>query len=227
MIISNHPDLKQVADRFGIDFFVFPINKENKAEQEAKELELLKQYNINFVVLARYMQVLSPQLIDSYPDRIINIHHSFLPAFAGAKPYHGDAFQIKADVLILKYAQFTYGLDRDVVNKLETIDSATEAKLPKVGGFYFSNSHHITNTDHLLFIGVPPLRQFGYKEIREFGRKALISIASSKPQAETLLMTIHERYCCLGVGAGRTLQPALPARRKETAVVPEIKIQLR
>jgi formyltetrahydrofolate deformylase len=88
LIISNHPDLKPVADQFGIDYFVFPINKENKAEQEAKELELLKQYNINFVVLARYMQVLSPQLIDSYPDRIINIHHSFLPAFAGAKPYH-------------------------------------------------------------------------------------------------------------------------------------------
>lgn len=88
LIISNHPDLKPVADQFGIDYFVFSINKENKAEQEAKELELLKQYNINFVVLARYMQVLSPQLIDSYPNRIINIHHSFLPAFAGAKPYH-------------------------------------------------------------------------------------------------------------------------------------------
>lgn len=88
LIISNHPDLKPVAEQFGIDYFVFHINKENKAEQEAKELELLKQYNINFVVLARYMQVLSPQLIDSYPNRIINIHHSFLPAFAGAKPYH-------------------------------------------------------------------------------------------------------------------------------------------
>ncbi|MBP1640070.1 MAG: formyltetrahydrofolate deformylase [Bacteroidetes bacterium] len=88
LIISNHPDLKSVAERFGIDFHTFPITKETKAEQEAKELELLKEYNINFVVLARYMQVLSPQLIDSYPDRIINIHHSFLPAFAGAKPYH-------------------------------------------------------------------------------------------------------------------------------------------
>lgn len=88
LIISNHPDLQQVAERFGIDYYIFPITKDTKAEQEAKELELLKLYNINFVVLARYMQVLSPEFIDCYPNRIINIHHSFLPAFAGAKPYH-------------------------------------------------------------------------------------------------------------------------------------------
>lgn len=88
LIISNHPDLQSVAEQFGIDYHIFPVTKETKAEQEAKELELLKQYNINFVVLARYMQVLSSEFIDSYPNRIINIHHSFLPAFAGAKPYH-------------------------------------------------------------------------------------------------------------------------------------------
>lgn len=88
LIISNHPDLKHVADRFGIPFHVFPITKENKAEQEAKEMELLKENGVNFIVLARYMQVISEQMIEAYPSRIINIHHSFLPAFVGAKPYH-------------------------------------------------------------------------------------------------------------------------------------------
>jgi formyltetrahydrofolate deformylase len=88
LIISNHPDLQIVAERFGIDFHLFPITKESKAEQEAKEIALLKEYRINFVVLARYMQVLSADFINQYPDKIINIHHSFLPAFAGAKPYH-------------------------------------------------------------------------------------------------------------------------------------------
>ena len=88
LIISNHPDLATVAQRFGIDFQVFPVNKENKAEQEAEELALLKKYNIDFIVLARYMQVVSEDFISHYPNRIINIHHSFLPAFMGAKPYH-------------------------------------------------------------------------------------------------------------------------------------------
>jgi formyltetrahydrofolate deformylase len=88
IIISNHPDLQSVAERFGIEFHLFPINKENKAEQEANEIELLKKHNIDFIVLARYMQVVSEDFINQYPNRIINIHHSFLPAFVGAKPYH-------------------------------------------------------------------------------------------------------------------------------------------
>lgn len=88
LIISNHPDLKPVAERFGIPFYVFPITKENKMEQEQAEIELLHENKINFIVLARYMQVVSEKLIEEYPNRIINIHHSFLPAFVGAKPYH-------------------------------------------------------------------------------------------------------------------------------------------
>ncbi|WP_294635267.1 formyltetrahydrofolate deformylase [uncultured Bacteroides sp.] len=88
LIISNHPDLQHVAERFGIPFYLFPITKETKAEQEQKEMELLAKYNVNFIVLARYMQVISEQMINAYPNRIINIHHSFLPAFVGAKPYH-------------------------------------------------------------------------------------------------------------------------------------------
>ncbi len=88
LIVSNHETLKPVADRFGIPFYYFPINRENKQEQEAAEIKLMEENNIDFVVLARYMQVLSEDFVKQYPNRIINIHHSFLPAFAGAKPYH-------------------------------------------------------------------------------------------------------------------------------------------
>jgi len=88
LIISNHDTLRPVAQRFGIDFQLIEKNSKNKAEQELREIEILQQYNIDFVVLARYMQVLSDSFVANYPNRIINIHHSFLPAFAGAKPYH-------------------------------------------------------------------------------------------------------------------------------------------
>ena len=88
LIISNHPDLQHVAERFGIPFHLFPITKETKEEQEKKEMELLAKHKVNFIVLARYMQVISEKMIDAYPNRIINIHDSFLPAFVGAKPYH-------------------------------------------------------------------------------------------------------------------------------------------
>ena len=88
LIISNHPDLQHVAERFGIPFYLFPITKENKLEQERREMEVLAKHKVNFIVLARYMQVVSEHLINAYLNRIINIHHSFLPAFVGAKPYH-------------------------------------------------------------------------------------------------------------------------------------------
>lgn len=88
LIISNHENLKYIAERFEIPFHVIPITKATKAEQEAKEIELLKQHNIDFVVLARYMQILSDNFVKQLPNRVINIHHSFLPAFKGAKPYH-------------------------------------------------------------------------------------------------------------------------------------------
>lgn len=87
LIISNHEDLRPIAERFGIPFYYFPITAQTKAEQEKKELELLLEHGITFVVLARYMQVLSPEFLHHFPDKVINIHHSFLPAFAGAKPY--------------------------------------------------------------------------------------------------------------------------------------------
>ena len=88
LIISNHPDLKPAADRFGIPYHIFPITKDNKTELEPQEMKLLKDNDIDFIVLARYMQIISPEMIAAYPNKIINIHHSFLPAFVGAKPYH-------------------------------------------------------------------------------------------------------------------------------------------
>ena len=88
VIISNHADMQPIAERFGIPYHCLHVTKENKAEQEARQLELLQEAGVDFVVLARYMQVLSPEFLSRYPNKVINIHHSFLPAFAGAKPYH-------------------------------------------------------------------------------------------------------------------------------------------
>lgn len=88
LIISNHPDLGHIAQKFDIPYHVFQVNNDNKDRQEATQLALLREHNVDFVILARYMQILTPGFIDAYPDRIINIHHSFLPAFPGARPYH-------------------------------------------------------------------------------------------------------------------------------------------
>ncbi|WP_339654442.1 formyltetrahydrofolate deformylase [Flavobacterium frigidarium] len=88
LIISNHMDLKPIADQFGIPFYHVPFTKDNKEEGEKAQIALLKKYDITLVVLARYMQIITPSLIALYKNKIINIHHSFLPAFPGAKPYH-------------------------------------------------------------------------------------------------------------------------------------------
>ena len=87
-IISNHNDLQPIAEQFDIPFHHIPVSKETKESAENTQLTLLKEKEIDFIVLARYMQIVSPKIIDNYPNKIINIHHSFLPAFAGAKPYH-------------------------------------------------------------------------------------------------------------------------------------------
>lgn len=87
-ILSNHIDLKPIADSFKIPFFHIPVTKETKSKAEEQQLKLLEQYKVDFIVLARYMQIVSDKLITKYPNEIINIHHSFLPAFIGAKPYH-------------------------------------------------------------------------------------------------------------------------------------------
>ena len=92
LIVSNHPDAKRHADFYGLPFHCIEVTPENKKEAEQQQREVLEQHRIDLIVLARYMQILSPEFIWSYPQRIINIHHSFLPAFVGAKPHH-QAFE--------------------------------------------------------------------------------------------------------------------------------------
>ncbi len=87
LVVSNHPDLAPRAEAHAIPFFHFPVTKETKAEQESRMLDLLAENDVDFVVLARYMQILTPKFVGAYRGRILNIHHSFLPAFAGADPY--------------------------------------------------------------------------------------------------------------------------------------------
>lgn len=88
MIVSNREDLRAAAARFGIPFHCFPITAENKQALEAEEIAVMRAAGIDLVILARYMQILSPRMTEAFPNRIINIHHSFLPAFPGARPYH-------------------------------------------------------------------------------------------------------------------------------------------
>jgi formyltetrahydrofolate deformylase len=88
LIISNHPDNRPIADFYRVPFVVVPVSRENKPEAERKILDLVAAHNVDFMVLARYMQILSNEFVNRFPQRIINIHHSFLPAFVGAKPYH-------------------------------------------------------------------------------------------------------------------------------------------
>ncbi|MBZ5574054.1 MAG: formyltetrahydrofolate deformylase [Acidobacteriia bacterium] len=88
LIISNHPDNQPIADFYQVPYVVVPVTKDNKAQAEQRVLDLITQHKFDFLVLARYMQVLSNEFVAQFPQRIINIHHSFLPAFVGAKPYH-------------------------------------------------------------------------------------------------------------------------------------------
>lgn len=88
VIVGNHPDLKSVADKFGIEFRLLPVTSANKGEVEDAQLALLAKHSVDFIVLAKYMQIVSERFVRAYPNRIINIHHAFLPAFPGARPYH-------------------------------------------------------------------------------------------------------------------------------------------
>lgn len=92
LVISNHPDLQEITESFGIPYYHIPVTKETKQEAEQEAIRLLKEHEIDFIVLARYMQILSPAFVEQFPNKIINIHHSFLPAFIGANPY-AKAFQ--------------------------------------------------------------------------------------------------------------------------------------
>lgn len=120
LIISNHPDLEVVARQFGIDYAYLPITKENKQEQEQKQLSLLKEYGIDLIILARYMQILSENFITNFPDQIINIHHSFLPAFPGAKPYH-SAFERGVKIIGATSHYVTPELDAGPIIEQDTV----------------------------------------------------------------------------------------------------------
>src|SRR5215831_16855746 len=88
LVVSNHPDNRQAAEYFGVPFEVVPVSRDNRAEGEARQQELLERYRIDLVALARYMQILTADFVGRWANRVINIHHSFLPAFVGARPYH-------------------------------------------------------------------------------------------------------------------------------------------
>lgn len=119
-ILSNHPDLKFIADQFNIPFYHVPFSKNNHEEAETRQLTLLKEHQVDFIVLARYMQIVSKNLIDVYPNRIINIHHSFLPAFAGAKPYHA-AFKRGVKIIGATSHYVTVALDEGPIIEQDVI----------------------------------------------------------------------------------------------------------
>ena len=120
VIISNHPDLAIVGKQFDIPFEVVPVTRDNKAEMEQREFEILDRYGVDFIVLARYMQVLSEDFISRYPNHIINIHHSFLPAFIGAKPYH-QAFERGVKLIGATSHYVTTDLDAGPIIEQETV----------------------------------------------------------------------------------------------------------
>jgi formyltetrahydrofolate deformylase len=119
LIISNHPDLQAIAEQFSIDYYHIPMTKENKLEQEAKQLELLRQYNIDLVVLAKYMQILTPEFIAQFPHTI-NIHHSFLPAFVGANPYQ-QAYKRGVKIIGATAHYVTADLDQGPIIEQEVV----------------------------------------------------------------------------------------------------------
>jgi formyltetrahydrofolate deformylase len=119
LIISNHEDLQHVATRFSIPFYYVPFTKDNKEEGEKQQIELLQKFDIDFIVLARYMQIITPRLIDLYKNKIINIHHSFLPAFPGAKPYH-SAFKRGVKIIGATSHYVTEELDEGPIIEQDT-----------------------------------------------------------------------------------------------------------
>ena len=132
VIISNHENMQDVARQFGIDYHYFPVNQQSKYEHEIKQLKLMRDYEINLVVLARYMQILTENFVNEYQDRIINIHHSFLPAFPGARPYH-SAYERGVKIIGATSHYVTAQLDagpiieQDVV-RVSHVDSVDDMK---------------------------------------------------------------------------------------------------
>jgi formyltetrahydrofolate deformylase len=131
LIISNHPDLETLAEHYQIPFFLFPITKENKKDQEKKELKLLADHQIDTIVLARYMQILSPDFVKQYPNKIINIHHSFLPAFVGSNPYK-QAYQRGVKIIGATSHYVTEDLDEGPIIEQDIIRISHKDTLKKL-----------------------------------------------------------------------------------------------
>lgn len=128
-VVSNHPDLQPLASRYGVPFYEVPVAATNKTEAEARLRELIDEHNVDFVVLARYMQVLSPELCEELRGRVVNIHHSFLPGFKGARPYH-QAYE-RGVKLIGATAHFvTAGLDDGPIIDQDVV-RVSHARTPK------------------------------------------------------------------------------------------------
>ncbi|MBW2522992.1 MAG: formyltetrahydrofolate deformylase [Deltaproteobacteria bacterium] len=119
LVISNHPNLQATAEQFEVDYHHVPITQETKPEQERKQLALLRDYDIDLVVLAKYMQILSGEFVEGF-SKIINIHHSFLPAFAGSKPYH-RAYERGVKIIGATAHYVTAGLDEGPIIEQDVI----------------------------------------------------------------------------------------------------------
>ena len=128
LILSNHPHLQSTAEQFGIAYHYIPIDSDSKAEQEAKQLDLLKQYNIDLVVLAKYMQILSPTFVAQFSN-IINIHHSFLPAFAGANPYQ-RAYERGVKIIGATAHYVTQDLDEGPIIQQDVVQVSHRDQVP-------------------------------------------------------------------------------------------------
>jgi formyltetrahydrofolate deformylase len=129
LVVSNHPEFEHLTKSYGIEFHHLPVTKETKVEQESKILSLVKEHKIDLIVLARYMQVLSPNICSVMSGRIINIHHSFLPSFKGAKPYH-QAFDRGVKIIGATAHFVTADLDEGPIieQRVTRVDHATTPK---------------------------------------------------------------------------------------------------
>jgi formyltetrahydrofolate deformylase len=131
LIISNHEHLKEVADLYQIHFHHIPVTKETKSQQESIQIELLQKHQIELVVLARYMQILSSNFVDQFPNRIINIHHSFLPAFPGAKPYH-SAYDRGVKIIGASSHYVTEHLDAGPIIEQDVVRISHKNEIPEL-----------------------------------------------------------------------------------------------
>ncbi|TID16881.1 formyltetrahydrofolate deformylase [Venturia nashicola] len=129
LVVSNHPEFEHLTKSYGIDFKHLPVTKDTKEQQEAQILDLVKEHKIDLIVLARYMQVLSPRLCSEMSGKIINIHHSFLPSFKGAKPYH-QAFDRGVKIIGASAHFVTADLDEGPIieQRVTKVDHASSAK---------------------------------------------------------------------------------------------------